>query len=275
MIYRFILMLAILTAWSTMPAQSQSELDTLETEYKSVSSRLQKHIVDEAWIDDDVRSPDLLARQWHLAGEFIAAWLNAHDSEGLGSVKAALDRLAPGIKPEYLKLGEDSILIVAPGAIGNVFLLAKSGGRYRSTWSTADVQTAHGEQVKILAAWRPENARYLAASGSAGPVIPSLGKLPADANGHPRFYIDGDHAQLAGGTIGAQISVWLWNGTTANLQIARTYTKMIEQAVGTRVEANLLKVRQKKFFRSFFSCGMCEERQTDWIVKLTPEGGCN
>lgn len=68
------------------------------------------------------------------------------------------------------------------------------------------------------------------------------------------------------------MSIWRWDGTTAHPLIARDYAIMIDQPVGTRLEGDLLKVQQKKFFRTFFSCGMCEERQTDWIVRLTPEG---
>jgi hypothetical protein len=96
--------------------------------------------------------------------------------------------------------------------------------------------------------------------------------LPEDAKGHPRFYIDGTYAQSAGGTVGAQTSVWLWNGKTAEPLIAKAYALMIDQAVGTRAEGDLLKVQEKKFFRSFSSCGGCEERQTDWIIRLTPDG---
>ena len=81
----------------------------------------------------------------------------------------------------------------------------------------------------------------------------------------------GLYAQRAGGTAGAQISLWAWDGTTAHPLIARAYALMIDQAVWTRVEGDLLKVQQKKFFRSFYSCGMCEGRQTDWIVHLGPE----
>jgi hypothetical protein len=103
-------------------------------------------------------------------------------------------------------------------------------------------------------------------------VLPRLGKLPNDVHGRPRFYIDGTYAQSAGGIVGAQISVWVWDGMTARPQIARAYAVMIDQAVGTRVEGVLLKVQQKKFFRTFFSCGMCEVRQTDWNVRLTPGG---
>ncbi len=102
--------------------------------------------------------------------------------------------------------------------------------------------------------------------------MPRLGKLPSDAQGHPRFYIDGAYAQSAGGTIGAQISVWLWDGRTVQIQIARAYTFTIGQTVEARVEGDLLKVQEKKFFYTFSSCGGCEERQTDWTLRLAPGG---
>jgi hypothetical protein len=268
--------------WLTMmsvPAWPQEDLDKLKSEYKAVSSQLQKHFVFDSWIDSDPESPKLLARQWSLAGEWVAAWLDAHPSEGPDGLKTALGELVPdGDEPEYLELNENAFLVVAPSPIGNVFIVAKSDGHYHLAWSTAQPQEARGEQAVILAAWRPENARhggrgpYFAASGSTGSVLPRLGKLPNDVRGQPRFYIDGTYAQSAGGTVGAQISVWVWDGMTARPQIARAYAFMVDQSVSTRVEGDLLKVQQKKFFRTFFSCGMCEERQTDWNVRLIPEG---
>jgi hypothetical protein len=96
--------------------------------------------------------------------------------------------------------------------------------------------------------------------------------LSSDAHGRARFYVDGTYTQTAGGTVGAQISIWAWNGTTAQPLIARDYIFMINQTVGTRLDGDLLKVRQKKSFRTFFACGSCQERQTDWIVRITPEG---
>lgn len=281
MIREFQRVTLLIVPWLTIfsvSAWCQSNLDRLKSEYQSVISRLEKHLVFDWWIDDDPESPNLLARHWSLAGEFVAAWLNAYPLEGLSGVKAALLELAPQSQPEYLQLGGETYLVVHPGPIGNVFIVTKLGGRYRVAWSTAQVQKAQGKQAEVLAAWRPENARhgdrgpYWAASGSAGSVIPRIGKLPDDAKGRPRFYIDGTYAQSAGATVGAQISVWLWNGDSAEPLIVRPYTVMLDQTVGTRLEGDLLKVRQKKFFRSFFSCGSCEERQTDWTVRLTPEG---
>ena len=251
----------------------------MKSDYQAVSSMLQKHLVHDWWIDDDPQSAELLARQWSLAGEWVATWLDAHPSVGQNAVEAAISELTPTEEPtEYLRLTEDTFLVVAPGPIGNVFIVSKSNGHYRLAWTTAQTQEASGEQGKILAAWRAENARhggrgpYAQGFGSAGPVTPNLGELPSDAKGRARFYIDGNYAQSAGGTEEAQISLWLWDGTTAHLLTARAYTFEIEQSVRARLEGDLLKVQQKKFFRTFGSCGPCEERQTDWVVRITPRG---
>jgi hypothetical protein len=263
---------------TSAPVRPGSRLDKLKSNYQAVSLQIQKHLVSSWWIDDDPESPELLAQQWSLTGEWVAAWLDAQPSDGPEGVKAALADLVPASEPDYLTLSEDALLVVAPNPIGNVFIVAKLNGHYRLAWSTAQTQEARGKQAKILAAWRPENARhggrgpYWVASGSVGSVMPRIGKLPSDAKGRPRFYIDGIYAQEAGGTVGAQTSVWLWDGTTARPQVARDYAVMIDQRVGTRVEGDLLKVQHKKFFRTFYSCGMCEERQTDWIVRLSPVG---
>jgi hypothetical protein len=71
-------------------------------------------------------------------------------------------------------------------------------------------------------------------------VIARLGRLPDDSKGRARFYIDGMYAQSASGTVGAQISVWVWDGNTARPPIAHDYGMTIDQAVGTRLEGDLL-----------------------------------
>jgi hypothetical protein len=259
-----------------VPAQQQTPKD--RAEYDATVAEVKAHLVDGQWIDDDPRSPGLLRRQWSLAAAWVSDWLDAHQPGGIADVRAALVALAPDEKCEAVALNDAAFLIEAPGPIGNVFIIARSGSHFRLAWSIADPQQTTGKQGQILAAWRAENARhgghgaYWAASGRAGPIIPRIAKLPDDAAGNSRFYIDGLYAQSAGGTVGAQISIWLWNGITAHALAARDYTVMIDQKVGTRLEGNLLKVQEKKFFRAFFSCGSCEERQTDWIVRVAEHG---
>ena len=262
----------------SIAARAQPNLAELKSEYESVTAELQKHLVHEFWIDDAPESPELLARQWTLEGAWVAAWLNAHPSAGSDGVRQALHQLDAADESTALELSEGTFLVAARTGIGCVFIVAKLDGQYHLAWSTAQPQEARGEQAEILAAWRPENARaggrgpYWMAYGSAGPVMPILGLLPTDAKGRARFYIDGIYAQGAGMVVGAQISLWAWDGKTARPQIARHYTVMIDAAVGTRLEGNLLKVREKTFFRTFSTYGPSEERKTDWIVRLTPQG---
>ena len=262
------------------PTWAQTARDSIKHDYLTATSALQKHIEDDFWIDDAPASPELLRRHWFTAGEWVAAWLNEHPQAGAEGVRTAIQELVPeDANPKYLKLTDEAYLVAAPGALGNAFVVARMSGRYRLARSTAQIQAATGKQADILAAWRPENARhgrrgpYWAASGSAGTVEPTeFAMLPRDAEGRVRFYIEGAYAQSAGGTMGAQISLWSWDGTVARPLLARDFAVVVDQSVGTRLEGDLLKVQQKKFFRTFSSCGQCEERQTDWTVRITPEG---
>ena len=269
--------IVVCLATLSVPAWAQSSLEKIKADYKTVSAKLEKHLVEGQWIDGDPESPKLLALQWSLAGEWVAAWLNAHSHAGTEGVKAALAELAnsPASQhswvepsPEYLELNATTFLVVAPSPIGNLFIVSKSGDDYRVAWSTAQAQDASGKSAEALAAWRAENARL-----GVGSVQPSsLAILPTDAKGHPRFYIVGIHSQSGGSTIGEQTSLWVWDGVTAIPQLTRDYAVYVDQDVGTRIEGDLLKVQQKEFFRTLSSCGDCEERQTDWIVRITPDG---
>jgi hypothetical protein len=269
--------LIVCLATLSMPAWAKSALEKIKTDYDTVSAKLEKHIVEEQWIDRDPESPKLLALQWLLAGEWVAAWLNAHPHAGSEGVKTALSTLANPLvsqrpwleppSPEYLELNATTFLVIAPSPIGNVFIVSKSGGEYRVAWSTAQVQEASGKSAEVLAAWRAENAHP-----GVGSVQPAkLAILPADAKGHPRFYVVGNYAQGEVGTFGEQISFWVWDGVTARPQLTRVYAVYADQEVGTRVEGDLLKVQQKKRFRAFYSGEDSGERQTDWIVRITPD----
>lgn len=278
------LLLVIAIVLIATQACRQTDLGRIKVDFQDVSDQLEEHLVEDQWIDEDPESPKLLADQWQLAGEWVAAWLEAHPNDGAAGVKAALEDLAPAWvkdqpdKETYcLRLNPTTFLVIAPTPIGNVFIVSKTGGSYRALWSTAQPQEAAGKVADIVAAWLPENARhgdrgpYFASSGSAGSIIyPTVGLLPADAAGHARFYIEGLYAQSAGGTVGAQTTLWVWNGATAIPELARDYAVMIDQKVGARIEGDLFKVQEKKFFRTFYTGDTSEARQTDWIVRIAP-----
>ncbi len=227
--------------------------------------------MDGRYIDNAPESADLLAQRWSLLRDWAAAWLNQNPSAGPQEIAAALGSLAEDAYPECLRLNDRAFLVSVASPLGNVFILAQSNGQYRVAWSTDQEQRNAGKQRKALTAWRARNSQGQPAVNRPGPLTPMLGRLSADANGNSRFYIDATYSADEGGTVDAQFSLWLWNGSTAVPQLVHEYAKFIDQKAGIRLEGGLLKVQEKKFFRAFFSCGMCEERQVDWIVRVTPK----
>ncbi len=280
-LFRAVWLSSVWLSAASIAVGAPANLAELKHEYESVTAQLRKHVTQDGWwIDNAPESPGLLARQWSLTGQWVAGWLNAHPDAGSETVAEALREIGEADPQDsYLKLGKRAFLVVAPSAFGNVFIVANVDGQYRLAWSTAQPQEASGKQAKILADWRPESVwegardTHRAPSHSAWTVVPpALGLLPRDALDRARFYIDGVCLQCNGLTTPAEISLWLWDGKTARPQIVRDYEEMIDGAVGTRLEGDLLKVREKTNFRTFSTYGPYEARQTDWIIRLTPQG---
>jgi len=266
-------LLVVVLAMTSIGAAPPS-LQLIKTEYKDVSARLEPHTIDHRWIDDDPDSRTLLSRQWSLAAEWAAAWLNDHPHQGADGVKAALAALDPQSTPDVLVLAPSTFLAISPTAIGNVFIVSKSnGGKYHVAWNIASLQSADVKSAQEIAAWQPENARDGDfSSGLIGSMMPfTLGILPSDAKGRPRFFIVADYAQTGGGTLAEEVSVWTWDGTTAILRLARSYLVGMEQGVGVRVEDDLLKIQKRQDFHTFYSCSSCKQRQVDWIVRVAPD----
>jgi hypothetical protein len=82
--------------------------------------------------------------------------------------------------------------------------------------------------------------------------------------------VDAGYAQGAGATIGAQTSVWSWDGNTARLLWIDVHAVMVEQKLGIEFADGILTVGEKEEFRSFFACGSCEGRQVAHRLKITP-----
>ncbi|MBN9660020.1 MAG: hypothetical protein J0H49_17665 [Acidobacteria bacterium] len=170
------------------------------------------------------------------------------------------------------------MLVQTPGAIGNVFIVTKARGRHRVAWSIDQAADPPGEFAVGLAKWRASSAgpsevfKRASVERPTGPLVPNLGLLPQDRQGRARFYIDAAYAQSAGGSGTKQISLWIWDGQSARPLILRDYRVTWFQAKFTRLEGDLLKVHEKRLFRMFDSCSGCDERQIEWVVRVTPDG---
>lgn len=258
------------------PTLTQPTPDQIKAEYGRVTAELQAHTFsDNPWpVDTAPETPGLVAAQQKLAADWVAAWLTLHPNSTCEQISNALARFKGRV---CLRLSDDAYAMEAPGAPGNVFIVTRQTGRYFLAWSTADEQESAGKEGEILGAWRMASMREEGSDPDDhwwqhGPLnFVSLVQLPNDTNGNARFYIQGDYP-CEGMTVGQQITLWKWDGWTARPLAAHSYAVMIDQKVGTRFEGDLLRVQQKKSFRTFFSAASGEERQVDWVVRITPDG---
>jgi hypothetical protein len=255
-------------------ARSQPDLAKIKADYLAVSTQVNKHLAsDGMFLDDDAQSPGLLAKQWSLSADWLAASLDARSLVSPDDVKSAMLELAPSKKPDFIALDPTTFVVATPGEFGNFFIVTRKDGHYRVAWNIANPLPVHGKQAQVLAAWRPENARDQRRDVlTAGPVEAGLSSLPPDAKGRPRFYLDGTYSEPAGIVVPAQISIWVWDGSKAQPLFARRYGVDIEQDVGTRLEGSLLKVRDQGYFRTFSASCDCEVRPFDWTLRIAPVG---
>jgi hypothetical protein len=267
----------VICALLSTPAWSQPDLAKIKADYQAVSAQVEKHKASYGmFLDNDAQSPTLLAKQWSLAADWLAASLDAHSRVGPDDVKSAMLELAPSKKPDFVALNPTTFVVSTPGEFSNFFIVTRSKGHYRVAWNIASPQPVHGKNAQVLAAWRPENARgqswYSRYSLTAGPVEAGLSSLPPDAQGRPRFYLDGTYTVPAGIVVPAQISIWVWNGSKALPVFVERYGVDIGQDVGTRLEGNLLKIRNEHYFRTFDAPCDCEIRPFDRTLQIAGDG---
>jgi len=199
-----------------------------------------------------------LPRLWRLAGEYLAARLQAHPGATAGELVAAITRLdrelphrhrhAPEVEGSAAKLGNgDFIVALRYFETGTVFIIGPEGVR----WSIASA----------LRSWRP-------------PSRPSYGSillLPSGANGNPRFLVEGLRAGN-GMTVAAQTSAWRWDGREARLLAVDEHLEMIDDDRPTTIDHDLVIVPTKEIMHAFISCGASNEPSGTWTLRLTANG---
>jgi hypothetical protein len=181
---------------------------------------------------------------------------------------------------EVVQLGPGLFLASqAREEVGTVFIVGLHNQRPALLWSIASALPQRNDPRHLVTGWYPERANESCRQkqlerlwGSCGPLFASLGKLPSDAAGHPRFYIDAEYAEGAGTTAARQISLWRWLGDKPELLWIHTYYIMIDQKLGTSVSNDILSIAEKHEFRSFQSYDSSEGRQVIHRVRVAPTG---
>jgi hypothetical protein len=237
---------------------------------------------------DDSRAALDAMNEMSAASQDVVLELMARDPQaGAKEIEGVLCRLDADVDCEHqnyrsgvAELGPRLFLAQdRTGETGIVFLAGMRDGRPGALWRIDKSKRQAADRDQVLESWRPEN------SGSAcmerekkgdfsrcGPLYATVGALPPDAHGRPRFYVDAGYAQEMGATVGMQTSVWRWDGHAATLLWIDNHALMVDQKVGTSFAGSVLSIGEKDFFRSFFSCGSCVGRQMVHRLRITPEG---
>jgi len=163
--------------------------------------------------------------------------------------------------------------------VGMVFVVGFHGAHPAILWSISSTPTQAADPHRLLAAWKPERAAESCRDhlnetrwATCGPLYASVGALPSDAQGFPRFYIDGNYAQSAGLTVAQQTSVWRWgHGTATPLWIHQSIAAM-DRTVGTTFTAGILAIGEKSEYRSFCALDAGDGREMVRRVHITPTG---
>jgi hypothetical protein len=160
---------------------------------------------------------------------------------------------------------------------GAVFIVGSHGGKTSALWSINAAASQSLDSKGLLQAWRADRADEGCLDehsghlpGTCGPLYASVGALPSDVEGRPRFYINAGYAQLMGSTIASQSSVWRWDGDHATLLWIGLHEIMINQQHSVDFVDDILGFWEKEDFRTFYSCGSCEGKQVIERFRITP-----
>ena len=249
-------------------------------DFTSATAAFAKHLDDFDELDEAPGSPLLLERQWEALRTAAAHWLDNHPNASSSGLEAAVKALKPmDLEAHAVRLDAHSWLVAASiTQTGTVFILTGGNRGFRTAWATDRPETWASPPSGPLTAWLPENARGSCRSNATGkryrecgPLFGRIGLLPSRAG--KGFYVDGEYAQVAGATGGAQLSVWSWNGGRARPVFSHVYTYMADQPWTVRFKGDLLEIRSKELHRHLQACGACEGKQVVSTFRVSPGGG--
>jgi hypothetical protein len=228
-------------------------------------------------LDDSAGAPALMEASFAAVRRWAANYLTAHPATSAAAFSDAILKVAGDAS--VVGLGGGAFLIAQPdGEAGQVFIVAPGPGGAQTAWTAAQAGQAAGP-TSMLRAWIAASAQdscrdkvAQTAWMTCGPLRADIARLPDRADGKARFFVDATYSQRAGATMGAQISLWTWDGHTASLDLVGPYEWEVDQPVRTHLEGSLLTIHEKGTFKTFFSCGSCEGRQLVWSFKLGPAG---
>jgi len=276
----FLRLVAVLVSvFALTGCSTKAKMAKIRNEYAGVATAL-KGQSDGFFIVDSPEASASLDRKWSLQALWVTTYLEEHPFASAKEVESAVSALDGNLGCEVTLLGPGLYGVATQeGEIGNAFVVVQNGRHYRMIWNAKDLRVGSTADSKLLSAWSAEAARSDCRSKvkdedwlSCGPVYGRFGFVPSDDKGQQRFYLEGSYAELAGMSVGAQLSVWVWDGSNLKSQYVGVYSYYIDQPAGVRLEGDILRVRVREQYRMFSTCCDDEGRPMDWNLKLTSTG---
>jgi len=252
-------------------AAATSALAAVRHEREQVWSALDPHL-DGFYLDEDRAAVDLLDRYWSLTGEWVARYLDAHPRATTAELETALRELDRDVEARVLPVAGGFLVGTSQGEVGNVALVLPGKGGHLVAWNVKDARRswsatgARGECRSEALAARDDGD----ACGAWSPL--SLGALPADAQGHPRFFVEAEMAQHAGVTVGKEVSIWSWDGNRAVEAMRHGYQASIEEGGAPHLDGDELVVPGKGELRTMFAAGASPLPHVEWRARIAPTG---
>jgi len=216
----------------------------------------------------------LLSDLWSLAGRWAAGQLAAHPEASAEDLAGAMRKLAPGPSLEVsavrLASGSAAAYAVAVTAVryGTLLVSARQpDGSFKVVWTLHELAAAHAAAADEIARWGDPRKGF-----DEGPLAGSVHALPSTPTGHARFYLDAMSQPPAGGTFGAQISIWEWDGREPKCLFIKSYVVSLGTTGGAALKADRLELHSKESFKRFYSCDPCPEPEAVWTLRITPVG---
>ena len=223
--------------------------------------------------NDDPTAAPLLSSTWKLLARSAVVRLSAVRVTKSEVQRTLSDLGCPGaqIDCSVVPLSEQLFLVLTylrDSEVGSFFILdCRRQSVPPVAWTMEAFAEAHAHENRHLQDW-PARRWYGDWSGyhvTLASALPDNGVVVSVSTLGPRM----PGKAL---TVGAQLSVWAWNGQEAAILLAGEYAWMLDDDARIVFDEDVVKVPTKEDFTTFWTNGASKEPRGVWPIRVTPTG---
>lgn len=238
------------------------------------------------WDDDSPEATAAIQAMWDAVIDAANDYLVAHPTATSTQVASALTAIEPVVNQRTnvelnvraLKLQPELFVISFSNYTASIVFVLHPQPDKPQIWRIDHATTQTKDPRGYLRAWQSARAADAcrdkepkATYGTCGPLNASIGALPSEASGAPRFYVDASYSKDMGALSLNQTSIWRWDSDQAELLWINVYNLSADGEESDILYRNSeLSILEKRFPRTFSSCNSCFEPTTLHRLRITP-----